>query len=60
VLCLQLADTSRARKLLKDDEGGIEMYELADRLNDEGVEPRDSVDDTGVDGLELERAEWSG
>jgi hypothetical protein len=60
VLCLTLADTSRARKLLKEDEGGIEMSELADRLNDEGVEPRDSVDDTGVDGLELERAEWSG
>jgi hypothetical protein len=59
-VCLYLADTPRARDLLDRDEGGIEMSRLADELNDAGIEPRDDVDHDDLEGLELERAEWTG
>ncbi len=59
-LCLFLSDTPRARALLDQDDGGIEMDRVADELNDAGIEPRNDVDGDDLAGLQLERTEWTG
>ena len=59
-LCLYLADTRNARQLARVDyeEGSPTIYDIANELNADGIEPFEKPQRINIDGLQLRDARW--